>query len=270
MPGAGGLRELLGQLPFHRSALPAIVPLMVYGMVPGCVWGVKRSGFMQRLQWVRAGGVVCCAALALISAGASGCKMELRGSGTQGTVVRKVDAISGVEVGGNVWLEVSQGPEQRVELTADDNILPLILTEVRGEVLYLDTKRPISPKSRVELRVTLNQGIKRLACSGASEAIVREIESRDITVEVSGAARVTLAGHAQRLSASLSGSSYLDARELEVITATADASGSASATLNALTKLEARASGTARVRYMGRPKLEQSTSGKGTVQRWSE
>src|SRR5262245_36057785 len=65
----------------------------------------------------------------------------VKGSGTRKEEVRQVGDFSGVQVGRGFKANIAVGPSTSLKISADDNLLPLIKTEVRNGDLVIETDR---------------------------------------------------------------------------------------------------------------------------------
>ena len=72
---------------------------------------------------------------------------EVKGSGKRQTETRQVALFTSIETEGAFNVDVVCGKGLRVEVEADDNILPLITTEVSGNKLILTTTLNPTPVS---------------------------------------------------------------------------------------------------------------------------
>src|SRR5512146_347376 len=79
----------------------------------------------------------------------------INGSGKPASESRPVSSFSRVSLRGTGELILSQGNEEALTVEADDNILPYIKTEVRGDELILQTKEGVSINPRTTIRYTL-------------------------------------------------------------------------------------------------------------------
>jgi len=203
--------------------------------------------------------IVLCALPALLL----GC--GVRGSGVAKTETRDVKPFTEVEIDGIGELILAAGPAPSLVVSGDDNLLPLLETEVKGERLVVKGKKSMSTKLKLEIKAT-TPAVKLVSASGVSVVSLSGVASDELRIDVSGAATVTAKGRARKLTAVLSGVGKLEATRLSAEAATVDVSGSASADVNASESLEAKVSGTGRVRYAGEPKrLSKDVSSVGSV-----
>ncbi|HVY49735.1 MAG TPA: DUF2807 domain-containing protein, partial [Minicystis sp.] len=77
---------------------------------------------------------------ALVSSGACVNVGGTVGSGHAKTETRSVAAFHAVDLSGSLEAEVKVGAPQKVEITGDDNLVPLVTTSVEGGKLSVQTK----------------------------------------------------------------------------------------------------------------------------------
>lgn len=229
---------------------------------------------------------------ALLLAAACGLSIDLdgaavRGSGVAATDERTLADFDRIEVGGSLLVDVHVGGAPRVVLTGDDNLLPLVRTDVRGGTLHVEPKERIRPTERIRIEVTA-RALDGLGVSGSSTVTASGVRSAafhaavsgsgeltadgtfgDLTCSVSGSGGLALRGPARTVDASVSGSGELDLLEVPARAAEVTVSGSGDVGVHATERLDARISGSGDVRYRGEPAVQSSISGSGTVRRVS-
>ena len=117
------------------------------------------------------------AVVALI--GVAGCNwIGVQGSGHARAEVRNTPAFSAVSVDGSIDADIAIGPGSRVELTGDDNIVPLITTEVHGDRLVFMHAVKDGPADRsFGLQVAALAGLPRSVVAQAKRTLA-ELEAR--------------------------------------------------------------------------------------------
>jgi hypothetical protein len=189
----------------------------------------------------------------------------VKGSGVVKTETRELPKFSAVDFGGAIEMEIVAQKDQTVVIEADDNILPLITTEVKGDTLYISNQQRINWHSKVKVRISV-QDLNALNVSGASKANAINIKSDNFKLDVSGASKINLAGETNNLSIEASGASRIDANDLKAVKATAEASGASKIYVNATESVEADASGASGISYSGNPKnVKKNASGASSV-----
>ena len=128
----------------------------------------------------------CC----LLAVLATGCNITIGpapcGSGVAKTETREVAQFSEIEVGSAIQLDVTVGEPTSLVVTADDNVLPLVRTEVAGDRLkiYLDTS--LSTNIGVQVKAS-TPALKSLVGSDATKINATGVTGEKYQVEVHGA-----------------------------------------------------------------------------------
>jgi hypothetical protein len=188
-----------------------------------------------------------------------------RGSGNVVTENRGLSGFKAVEVGGVFNVEIVAQKEFSVEVEADDNLLPLIKTEVHNGVLEISTEKRIRSKTRMTIRIGAPD-IERLEISGVAKVSLADVSNEKLTVDTSGASKVMLAGQTRDLTIDVSGASKVDAASVSSVNAFVDASGASKVLVNVSGDLKADLSGASTVTYSGTPtNIDKKTSGASKV-----
>lgn len=189
-----------------------------------------------------------------------------RGSGTPKTETRTVGAFRAIGLEGALRADITVGAPQLVELSGDDNIVPLIVTEVAEQRLRIAPKKPVAPKLELSARIA-TPALTALAASGSAAIELRGVTGDAFGLDTTGTARVTASGTAKKLTIHVSGSASIDATQLHADDVTVDVSGSAELDVYATGVLDVHISGSAKVRYGGSPReVRKSISGAGTLE----
>jgi len=187
------------------------------------------------------------------------------GSGNVTTEKRDVTDFQEIEVGGVFEVEVTAQKDFSVEIEADDNLLPLIKTEVSGGVLRLETEKRISTKNPIRVRISA-PNIENLNISGASKVSLANLKNENLQIDSSGASKIIVAGETENLTVDVSGASKIDAENLKSENASIDASGASKVSVFVANELKSDASGASSIIYSGSPKnLIKKTSGVSSI-----
>ena len=212
-------------------------------------------------------GVVAVAAAVALLAGcdSSDCITCSSGdvrSGRLATESRSVEGFSAVSIHGAGALTVQHTGYESLEITAEDNILPLLESEVRGGRLVLGPVpgSSISATLPIEYRLTVRT-LDDIEVSGASAVVVPDLDNEHLSVVISGASAVTLAGRAAVQAVAVSGASSYAAPDLRSRIATVDVSGASVAAVRASESLEGSVSGSSVLEYLGQPVVSLRVTG---------
>ena len=189
----------------------------------------------------------------------------VKGSGKVATETRDIRGFSGVDVGGVFQVEITAQKDFAIEIEADDNLLSLIKTEVRGGVLRIETEQKISTSNPLKVRISA-PNIDSIEASGVSKVSLASLKNDELRVDTSGASKVNVSGETAKLTIEVSGASAIDAENLKAENADVDASGASHVSVFAINELKSGASGASKIIYSGSPKnVEKSSSGAGSI-----
>ena len=198
-----------------------------------------------------------------------GCRFDdfhkTTGSGTMKLEKRNVPAFTAVDISGAYDVEIIVQKEQSLEIEGDDNLLPLIKTEVRNGVLAINNEKGFNTKHTLRVRISVPQ-LKGISTSGASEIVVANVKSDEFNIDTSGAGSLKVAGETKTLALEMSGAGSVDAKELRAEKVTVNSSGASGADVYASEDLRVDASGAGHVNYYGNPKnVSEDVSGAASI-----
>jgi len=189
----------------------------------------------------------------------------VNGSGIIKTEKRSVSSFTSIDASGAFDVEVVCQKEPGVELEGDDNLLPMVKTEVRGNTLYLNPSSPFSVKRSIRVRISV-PNLESISSSGAVSFRIVDVKNSKMKIDASGASSFDIAGEATLLDVNLSGATKIDAEKLRAQRVQISMSGAGKATVYAAEQLDADVSGAGNVTYAGNPKtVNKKVSGVGSV-----
>ncbi len=208
----------------------------------------------------------------------------IRGEGDVETRELQLDSFNGVYVNGSTEVYIERGPQQRVEVKGQPNILDELETEVRDSIWRIETDRCLRRHKTIEVYITLPElryaevnGSGSLSTedtfdvqefqmrvSGSGDIIARFAANKGIS-RIDGSGNITLDGTAALHNVSISGSGRLRALGLDTETTEVDISGSGEAEVAVTTTLDVDISGSGKVYYQGNPTVNSRISGSGKV-----
>ncbi|MGB7209774.1 MAG: head GIN domain-containing protein [Pyrinomonadaceae bacterium] len=189
----------------------------------------------------------------------------VKGSGNIASETRDVGSFSGVDVSGVFQVEITAQKDFAIEIEADDNLLSLIKTEVRGGVLRIETEKRMSTSNPLKIRISAPD-IENIEASGASRVSLTNVKNDELRVDTSGASKINISGETVNLLIEVSGASSIDAENLKAENANVDACGASHVSVFATGELKSDASGASKIVYSGSPKnIEKKSSGASSV-----
>jgi hypothetical protein len=206
----------------------------------------------------------------LLSVIANGCLFgpSVSGSGHVTSETRNMSGFSNVSLEGSGRLVIAQGGVESLTVTADDNLMPYIQTEVRGGTLVLGQKNGVSlsPSTDIVFKVTTRK-LDTLDISGSGVAEAKGLQSAKMKIDVSGSGEISADGAADDLDIDISGSGRFRGEGLKSKRTRVDISGSGSALVASSETLNATVSGSGSIEYVGDPRVHQDISGSGTIRK---
>lgn len=211
------------------------------------------------------------------------------GSGIIRTESRDVPSFTAIVVEGSGNVTLRQGNSQSVSVETDDNLLPVVKTEVVAGVLHLGFKKGVRAQrvSQLEFLITVVQlNVVKIPGSGnlhtaallradalsleiaGSGGIYAELDVGRLDVIVSGSGGITAEGKTDHLSLTISGSGSMQAHDLVSGAAEVTINGSGEAVINAVRTIAITLSGSGRVAYGGGAKATITSSGSGRVEQY--
>lgn len=200
---------------------------------------------------------------------------------------RKVSNSSKIRLEGSLDLILVPDTVSRVRIVADENLIPYIATDVKGNVLEIRSEPHVSfsSYSRCDIYVSVPD-LSSLEIIGSGDVkAVGEMQSEgkltlriigsgnidmpfhgpEVVSSITGDGDIVLSGTTKNAQISIAGSGDYKAFGLKSETSTASISGSGDISLFAEYKLNAKISGSGDIRYKGHASVYQEISGSGTI-----
>jgi hypothetical protein len=207
----------------------------------------------------------------------------------QKTEVRNVTGFSGVDVSEGIKVELTFGEKEFVQVTADEEYIDQVMTEVNGGELdiYLKGNNWNRGKRNILVKVTATKIESIKASSGSSITSQNLIESDELKMSVSSGANLKIAfktpkascdassgahanlkGVSKYFSTDASSGSRIDAENVKAVKVKADVSSGAHINVYAEDELNAEASSGGSVKYSGNPQtVDVDKSSGGSVRK---
>lgn len=205
---------------------------------------------------------------------------------------RQLGEFTHVEVSGSMDVYITQGSSRGLTIEAEDNIVPLVETEVNGGELEIRFKRNTNIRTHKQVKVYLTTPVlEGLNLSGSGDVEVKShftsagsvevnlsgsgdvsasFDAPELNVSLAGSGNIDLKGQTRDLHISIAGSGNCEADELLAETAEVNIAGSGNADVHASRDLKVSSLGSGNVRYKGAPSLNVNKLGSGTVRKLGE
>lgn len=222
-------------------------------------------------------------ALLLVALLMGGCTLmpleRIVGSGTIAERTYDLTGFTALAIANSFAVDVTQGDDYSVHVSADDNILEMVIARVEDGTLHLEL-----PGGRLysatELKASVTMpALASIAMSGASNVTLAgfvsqrgfaasvsgasvlegEIGADNVRLDITGGSRITLHGEGTSLAASISGGSNVDLQVFPVENASLNLAGGSNANVTVTGRLNVAASGASQVTYGGGGRVGSST-----------
>jgi len=259
---------------FWRPAGMLISALVVIGAVVAVIYA-PRLGWAQVPPWG-------------FNADIGG---RVAGSRQIETETRNVTGFNSLSIEYPAMVTVRQGKNESLQIEADDNLLPQIITSVQNGALRIrnserDWSKRVNPSQTVKLTITVKD-LSKVDFSSAGTLIIEGLAAEGLDIHLSGAGEVTLTDlEVQTLDCSLSGAGNIRAGgradivkvqidgfgsfygdQLDSLEADIGINGAGSANVRVEKSLVAEINGAGSVGYYGSPDVDENINGAGAVNR---
>ncbi len=211
---------------------------------------------------------------------------EVRGSGNVITESHNIVGFNAVELSGIGTLIIEQSDRESLEITAEDNLMPHIKSDVFGSRLRLGGEEFVNlfPTKDIIYRLKV-KNLKQIESSGLGKVEMKKLVTDNLSVEISGNGRVSLDnlqattlsleisglgdvsinGAVKNQRVEISGAGNYNAPNLSSKEARVEISGTGSAVLWVTQQLDMELSGAGTIHYYGSPTVNSDISGAGNI-----
>ncbi len=212
--------------------------------------------------------------------------ITVRGSGTVVSETRAVKGIDRVDLASLGKLMIVQDEEEGLVVSAEENILPHLLTTVRGSTLEIRTEENVNVLPTRDVTYTLKvKNISSLSISSSGSITADVLDSQklelnisssgdirignltasDLRVRINSSGNILLKGQVVSQDVRISSRGNYQAADLQSQSAYVTISSSGNARIWVTDDLGAQLSSSGNVDYYGNPKVASKTSSSGKV-----
>lgn len=230
-------------------------------------------------------------ALVLLAISQTGCDGErVKGSGQMSSETRKLGEYHAISLRGGMDIEFTNGPQEDAVIEAEDNILPLIETEIKGDQLIVRMKpgTHISTKKDIKVKLTApdieelslagsgnivgtnewdHNSAVRLSLSGSGNITLGAVNAPGVKASIAGSGDIHLKGETRDLDVAIAGSGNFDGYNLHTESTSVNIAGSGDANVHASVNLNVKVGGSGDVSYRGTPQITSHIAGSGSVRK---
>lgn len=200
---------------------------------------------------------------------------------------RDLNDFSEISISQGIELVAKKGSRNSIDLEVSRIDLDDVITEVRGDKLYIKLSKGRHRSNRVRATLIYQGQLEEIVVSTAARATFRDkVKSRDLRLSSSTSAtlelqveadnidmdattsgRILIEGTSEEIEASATTGAVIDAKDLEGAEAYAKANTGAVLKLNVSDRLRASAGTGGSIRYSGKPRTDIRTNTGGSVKR---
>jgi len=188
------------------------------------------------------------------------------GSGRAVTQDRQVPPFTAVTLTDAGTVRVQHGPNQKVTVTFDDNLISRLRTDVSGTRLTISVIGSYSSRVGPVVDITMPSSLMSADLDGSGDVTATGVNSERFSAEVRGSGKVTAAGRADRVDARVTGSGGIAMPDLVATDVNVRVEGSGEARVSCSGVLSAAIIGSGDIRYRGAPtQIQRDVTGSGSV-----
>lgn len=207
--------------------------------------------------------------LMLLISLATGChriQVGIAGSGKLQREKREVPSFNSISTEGAFDIEIVCQKSQSLEIEGDDNILPLVSTEVSNNVLRIKNLRDYSVSEPITLKIAV-PNIDSVSASGAGTLAISGLKNEKLEIDVTGAPTIRASGETKLLDIDTSGAGNIDTHNLRAARAVVNSNGVSRVEVYVAEQLDVTIAGPSRVIYEGDPVVKQTIHGPGSIEK---
>jgi len=228
--------------------------------------------------------IQCFVAITLMIFLLSSCAICIDGEGVDVEEARELEAFSELEIDIDADVVVHIGDQPSVVISAQENLLDVIRTDVRGGTLIIDAEPCIRSSNPLIIDITAIS-LSSIQLNGSADItildelhsddfdlkingsgnITTDIFTNDLRIKINGSGDVMISGAAKEADIVINGSGDVWAASLQAYQAHVKINGSGNTSINALNDLKVTVKGSGDVKYSGDPSIKTSISGSGSV-----
>lgn len=186
-----------------------------------------------------------------------GDNVTIVGSGNVITQNRSVGNFDAISINGVARVVIEQSGESSLTLIGEDNLLEVIVSQVRDGQLVVGPPDGVQFRANheIEYRITVAE-LTAIDISGVMNAEAFDVDTEDLRVDVSGVSTLRISGNADRQDLTVSGVTTYDASDLQSRDVSILGSGVMTVNLWVSDTLGGNVCGAGIVSYIGSPELQ--------------
>lgn len=190
----------------------------------------------------------------------------LQGSGKRQTEKRQVASFTSISTEGAFTIEISCQKDVSLEVEGDDNVLPLVTSEVSNNVLRLSNRSGYSVNEPVKFKISV-PNLEGLTVDGAGKIDIKGMNNEKFEIDADGAPTINVSGSTKLVDIHTNGAGKINTNSLRAARAVVNSNGAATVELDVDEQLDVTVNGPSSVTYTGDPVVNKNVNGPGKVER---
>ena len=189
----------------------------------------------------------------------------ISGSGQLVTVSREVEEFDAIQNMGVIDVKVVHGDQQKLEITADDNLINYLISNVENGRLKLFLNDNYNYENiNASVAITIKE-LKKVQNTGSGRMNISGIKTNKFSIKNEGSGRIDVQGIADEFILDIEGSGDIYGFELDVEDCYAQIHGSGNLEISCAQLLDVEIEGSGNVFYKGSPTIDTEINGSGKV-----
>ncbi len=176
-----------------------------------------------------------------------------------------LDDFDGFIINSSIDVTLRQGPEQRVFVTAQPNLIDLINTNVVREEWTIDFVENVRGNGRTSIEITIPD-IRSIKIDGSGDVVgLNDMDLSTLDIWIDGSGDVELFGTVDKQFIKIDGSGDIENFDLLSFETEVEIDGSGDVDITADNYLDVNIDGSGDVRFRGNPRIQLSDDGSGDL-----
>ena len=188
------------------------------------------------------------------------------GSGNRQKQKRDLASFNSISADGAYQIVIVCQQPVSLEIEGDDNILPLVSTDVSNNVLHIKSFRRYSVSEPIKLKISV-PNLEGIVVNGAGNIDVSGMKNEKFEIDANGAPSIRVSGETKLVDIDTNGAGKIDTHKLHASKAIVDSKGVSRIDVHAADQLDVTVAGPSNVTYEGNPVVNKTVSGPGSVEK---
>lgn len=185
----------------------------------------------------------------------TGSSRVIKGNGNKSTDKRTLSSFSRLSVDIAADIEFIGANNYRLEVSGDENIVPLITSKVSNDTLLIKSDQSFSTQKKLHIKIYGSPTLSAVTIDGSSDIKLAGLKGDTLTVKLDGSGSLIAEGSVQSLILDINGSGDANTRKLQADSVSIYVGGAADVVITANKKLNIAIDGAGDVVYYGNPGL---------------